>query len=354
MTNSIQQSIRMLIAHATGQAPVGFDDLVKKLGINHDIVQAELDVMYQNRSVNQCLHTKNGVTQMVYYPTAIIDKADKFTIGKISPDYKGSQPRRSEQPRSTPIAQETPAMTTAELNTQNDAIIIDPSQPRVWRMIKLIATKGKADSVELAALIGERYSSNIPGYLTSYTTGEKAILKVARGVDDNNRPIYVYSMLEGKTFDDYLNRKVAAHSNKRNGQRKLNPKTEAKIAQNIIESGADTKDDTPKIPAFLLKTDDLAVADSIDEKLGTTPTQRMVNNLNAIKRNPAFDSIFDTSFDEAAQPLQHLNNPEFKVAITSAGTVMLFGIECLPIELNPADTRTLVDFINSSDIESML
>lgn len=101
------------------------------------------------------------------------------------------------------------------------------------------------------------------------------------------------------------------------------PTPSLKAAINVVPT--QQKIDDYIIPAFLkAQPDDLAVAVSVDEKLGA---------------------------DAFIQPSKIVSKtPEaFKIALTNIGTLMLFGINEQVIELDQQKTRLLADFFNALD-----
>ena len=170
------------------------------------------------------------------------------------------------------------------------------------------------------------------------------------------------------------------------------------------------------IPQFLRKTEDLDAADSVDENLGadansckeikikvienppktqikfglnpidddliisqtSTANNRIDDKLDMADLTPidkkphtefvpntiikGLDNAFSATVDikqmndvELSSLIKTaIETPPFKVAITSQGTIMLFGLEYQPIELTPAQSKTLCNFITSADIEALL
>jgi hypothetical protein len=93
----LQKTIIKGLSKSSSKEPMPFDTLLKKCGVSQEALQSELDAMYQAKVINRCQHTKYGVTQMVYWPTAIIDKPINYhTLQRPLDKTLSPAPRRSE------------------------------------------------------------------------------------------------------------------------------------------------------------------------------------------------------------------------------------------------------------------
>jgi len=97
MTN--QEKILNAIKTATSQQPIGMLALIDQLGIDGNTMADELEALYNAKRINRCLHTKDGITQQVVWPTNIVTnvKWGQFEITKPKPS--ATPPRQLAQPQ---------------------------------------------------------------------------------------------------------------------------------------------------------------------------------------------------------------------------------------------------------------
>lgn len=177
------------------------------------------------------------------------------------------------------------------------------------------------------------------------------IFEVCKGAEDKNQ---IAKLLSGLFIAKKIHRTTNALGR---SQYWLAQKTSAHTTEVLSVMASASKPITEEkemhIPQFLLKTDEVATDESVNEK--PHAYQKMKDIQEEILAD--YDEVEQLQnkidkFDE--ERFAHLSNTPFKVAITSDGTIMLFGVQYIPVELTPAQSKILCDFIGNADLEGLM
>jgi hypothetical protein len=274
MSHAIQQILLKHMAKSTAANPCSFSDLMNMSKFAPDALQMQMDAMYESRLVSQVKHTKDGITQFVYWPTGLQNRAASFK----SLDATLQAPVRRSEIKQQPI--KPTSITEAEIMINSDQLNGDEvyipikqgtvitventgksvsKSNTVEMMLSHLIKNGPTQAKVLAVLIGEKYAGNIPGRLTYLTTGDDAILKCTKTQNGNSFPVYTYEMVPGKTLQDFYDRKFV----------RVMKKTHEEINNIVKKTQADTLQSEQEvemfgaeIPAFLPPEKPLLIADS--------------------------------------------------------------------------------------------
>ena len=212
ITNKIMEQLK----NASSTKPMSFNALKDEIKTDGPTLTLLLNHLYANHFINQAEITKRDpkteqlITQMWYWPTAIIQKASKqFVISHKNKPIDQTltrPPRRNEviqQSTITPMIKE-PAVT-------NTVLMTEPIVGKTEAMVKFIFENNGATSDQLALLIGEKFQSDVPSRL-KHLTDDDGILLAIKIVNEHSKTVTQYLFRDGKTIDDFYKRSRAPKS----------------------------------------------------------------------------------------------------------------------------------------------
>lgn len=282
----------------TAQAPISADLIWSMIpfGLNIQSIENELQRMYtcHPRLVNRMQHTKNGMTQMVYWPTGM-HQAISY-----------SDPAKKIAP--TPVRREITSQKQKEDSMMNK---LDSQSPAELSLLSYIWLNPNC-SLSQAERECNVNVNCAKGYLSWYFTQGYLLRTAYKKINQISYSIKAAGMTASQLFELKQNQKVLDYViNKK-------PSPFFSILNNDQPAPIETQPQNDlDIPTFL-----------------TSSNKDVVN-------------------DAALAPIQSetIKEPDygdFKVAYSSNGTLMLFGLQYGLIELNHEQLETLYDFMNTS------
>jgi hypothetical protein len=243
--------ILSIIKDSTSQQPMSKFVLLANSGFSEPELNAVLTEMYALAKIGKCTLTKYGVTDEVYWPTGVT---------KITPDY-GRNFTESPLRRESVVKEKNMELTQVVANAVQ-AEKVEPAKtfketadtrPTTLKILEFIAAHPDCNFTE----IKEGTGINFP---LAYVKSALHRNKVIATKHANHK--CTYKLADGLTPDDIYIKKGQKHAERS----RLNA---AVVADEVTPAAVKEEFD---IPAFLRKsadkTDEFAVADSVDEKLG--------------------------------------------------------------------------------------
>ncbi len=307
-------TILTIIKDSTPQQPMPKAQLLLKSGFSEPALNTALIEMYALGKINQCKHTKHNVTDDVYWPTGVC---------KIVADY-GRNGTPTPPRRDLSIKKQEPTMPDDQTSGQASKKFNETAdnRPKALKVIAYIEEHPDCSFVEISKGTGVDFP--LAYIKTSIHRGKIIATK---------HPNFkcTYKLADGCTAESIYIKK---------GQKHVKEATPVAVRE-VFD-----------IPAFLRKpADEFAVADSVDEKLGDqyTGPQKIT-----AEEWIADEAEMQRTADEKKISEHNINFDDFKIALTTNKTLMLFGIHYQPIELNHQQTRTLSDFLSELDVAAYL
>lgn len=281
--------------------------LVEKSGLLPKTLNMILDTMYARHSINQAMVTRGGIEQREVWLTGVISKFTSNDI-VINPSYTRENLNLSKPPR----RDESNFRTSLAAIPDSDIEVEKSPEPAVIESEKTM-TKPTENTTPKALLILEYIEAN-PGCSS---------LEIAKAVGVQSVNAYIkFHIKRGNVLIEL------GHSR----QNKYSLKA-GMTAKDIYQGGARHKP-----------------VRSVDADLRTQhahkPSKSTLNNVPTVDKKsspitslPAID--MDAVYKEKpAAPSQ------FRVAYTSDGCLIIMGLQFMPIELDAAQTRELIAYVD--------
>ena len=160
--NSNQEHILSILKNCDSQNPMTFFNLGQKVGIGALALFKITNEMYDSRIINRCTVTRDGVTQVMLWPTGMVSAAG-FKALAIPPKKQEQQTMQTEK-----------------------------SKARV--MIEMIAERGKATGKELMAASG---ASGVKPFVKTYL--ERGLIEISGDISERS-----YALAPGVTPEQLL------------------------------------------------------------------------------------------------------------------------------------------------------
>jgi hypothetical protein len=303
----MSQQILDLLEGSSSQKPMPFNVLVDKSGLLPKTLTMILDSMYAQRSINQAMLTRYGVQQREVWPTGVIEKAVRMDIvinpNKTPPSGYQTRPYRRD---------ESNFRTSLSAIPDSDIEVEKPQQPAAVESEKTMNEKPE-NTTPKALLILEFIEAN-PGCSS---------LEIAKAVNVQSINAYIkFHIKRGNVLIELGHSRHNKYSLKA-----------GMTAKDIYQGGARHKP--------VRSTDADLRTPHADEQ-----TKSTLNNVPTVDEKslpianaPVID--MDAIYKEKpAQPSQ------FRVAYTSDGCLIILGLQYVPIELDAAQTRELIAYVD--------
>lgn len=327
------QLLKMLEG-CSSQKPMPFDQLASKSGLLDSTLDMVLDQMYAAHTINQAKVMRNGVTQREVWPTGVISPTT-YAIANAARVAPTPPLRRAEAAQK--LTDETHMNTELKILSSAELKSITPKASPV--------TEAASPTVNGLAVLSYVIMKNQVQKQVLYDYFKHNRKKAAQTVDNLIRGGHL--VLEDTTLrvGPNANHYLARHQ-----------KTD-KPAPKVIAT-------RPQDKAMLATEAGKELIEKATEALLTNPYTGKPRDLRDIASDPKGALIWDgkTPLKAAAEPakveyeipafLRKKAEPqegefgEFKVAYTSSGTLMLFGLQYLPVELSVEQTDLLIEYLD--------
>lgn len=310
----MSQQILDLLKGSSSQKPMPFNVLVDKSGLLPKTLNMILDSMYAQHSINQALVTRNGMQQREVWPTGVIEKAVRQDIvinpNKTPPSGLLTRPyRRDESNFRTSLAAIPDSDAEVEKTQQPIAIESEKTMnektenttPKSLLILEYIEAYPGCSSLEITKEVGVQ---SVNAYIKFHIKRGNVLIEL--GHSRHNK----YSLKAGMT------------------------------AKDVYQGGVRHK------PMRSVDTD-------LCKKHTDEPSKSTLNNVPTVDKKsspitslPAID--MDAVYKEKlAQPSQ------FRVAYTSDGCLIILGLQFMPIELDAAQTRELIAYVDDMKLSEV-
>lgn len=286
-----------------------FNLLVDKSGLLPKTLNMILDTMYAQRSINQAMVTRYGVQQREVWPTGVIEKAVRMDVvinpNKTPPSGHLIRPyRRDESNFRTSLSAIPDSDFEVEKNTAIAAIESEKTMnekpenttPKALLILEFIEANPGCSSLEIAKAVSVQ---SINAYIKFHIKRGNVLIEL--GHSRHNK----YSLKAGMTAKDIYQ-----------GGARHKP---------VRSTDADLR--TPH-------------ADETKKPSLTTGAEKSVGVIQ-----DEIQSVFQK--EKPAQPSQ------FRVAYTSDGCLIILGLQFMPIELDAAQTRELIAYVDDMKLSEV-
>jgi hypothetical protein len=309
--NTTYQDILNMLAGCTSQNPMNFGDLLNKSGLSLATLTIAIDKMANQLPalIGRCELTKMGVKQVLLWPTGVVNKANwgDFAVNPAKRPVL-APPRRSEniKPKESLMTEEIkPVVATEPVAT----VVSETDKPKALKMLEYIQKNPYCNGAMLRkAADAGTVDSYIDGYIKR---GE--VIKETRGPRDSR-----YCLAKGLTAEMIY---TPPHG-KRGQHNKNAPETGVATSQSESTAKPAVQQISPEAQAEVLSLGGRDQQDAQGSAITSESTAQ-----------PSLPEVID-----------HQYGP-FRVAYTSDGCLLIYGISFQPIELSKPQAQELFDFV---------
>lgn len=300
----MSHQIIKLLKGSSPQNPVQFNALVDKSGLLPKTLTMILDTMYERHSINQAMVTRNGVEQREVWLTGMAEKP-LIIKPSMAPPY-----RRNEAKPIVTINQPEVQMTALPVKTTSESKADTPvteaapqsDKPKALAILEFIEFNPGCTSQQIMTALNLQAPQ---AYIKFHIKRGNVIVEL--GHSRQNK----YTLKDGMTATEIYgggNR----HAPIRNAVKAVKP-----------------------VPASIKPSTEISQLIEIDAThLAPPHCDPLVVPSKQIK---------DTS---AA-------HPQFRVAYTSDGCLIIMGVQFMPIELDAAQTRELINYVDDMKLSEV-
>lgn len=294
----MSQQILDLLNGSSSQKPMPFNVLVDKSGLLPKTLNMILDSMYAQHSINQALVTRNGVQQREVWPTGVIEKAVRQDI-VINPNKRPPiKPYRRDESSTRTSLPAIPVRNFDIEKPQINAVVEsektmnekpENTTPKSLLILEYIEAHPGCSSLEITKAVG---IGSVNAYIKFHIKRGNVLIEL--GHSRHNK----YTLKAGLTAKDAY---------------------QGGIRHKPVRS---------------------AGADEIKKSIPTTRAEKVVGVIQ-----DEIQSLFPK--EKPAQPSQ------FRVAYTSDGCLIILGLQFMPIELDAAQTRELIAYVDDMKLSEV-
>lgn len=306
----MSQQILDLLNGSSSQKPMPFNVLVDKSGLLPKTLNMILDTMYAQHSINQAMVTRNGVQQREVWPTGVIEKAVRQDI-VINPNKRPPiKPYRHDESSTRTSLPAIPVRNFDIEKPQINAVVEsektmnekpENTTPKSLLILEYIEAHPGCSSLEITKAVG---IGSVNAYIKFHIKRGNVLIEL--GHSRHNK----YSLKAGMTAKDVYQGGVR-HKPMRSANADLRKKRTDKPSKSTLNN----------VP-------------TVDKK--SSP----ITSLPAID----MDAVYK---EKTAQPSQ------FRVAYTSDGCLIILGLQFMPIELDAAQTRELIAYVDDMKLSEV-
>lgn len=289
--------ILSLLSGSDSKNPMPLRMLKDKAGMAMGPLIELIEEMYSARSINKCIVSKHGVTQIMVWPTGVPEKVS-FKQFSISPP----SPLRTDNM--------SPGLNAPIIKEHETPSMEQKSKSRI--ILEAIAERGSVSGSELIRISG---ASAIKPFIKNHC--DRGLVVITGGIGNKT-----YALAPGVTPEMLLKdgrQNGFSNSGEIDGIKTKKPT----VPKANVDAGISLE--TGKLPT----TEQTETGNPVAE-------EKQEVEINVRASNPVVVNESKNVIDK----------PRFRLARTSDGTLMLFGLSSDPIELDHEQTELLVKFVS--------